>query len=429
MKKTLFRGKNTFASLGMIIILLFLSACGAKSEPSASGVTNSEPAASGAAASAGIPNKKYKIYLNLSYSGNAWQNEAANIIMALAKTPPYDKMVEIKKVISGADAQKQISDLQSMIADGADGIIAMPISPTAINKVVQEGCDQGVKMFFYDGTVTNNCGYNVTYVTAGHGQNTAQYLVNLLDGKGKIFMSRGVAGNGVDLMLYEGAMSVFKKYPGIEIVSEYYSNWDDVQTKTNTMKALAANPNVDGIWAEAGEFGAVQALKANNKSVPVVGENSNGFRLALANKEIKGVSAGAGPAYGGYSFKLMMELLTGAISEKELPHNVEYPLPWVPSDKVKICEGDAFVDGCNAFPESKVPTSFVTEVFNSVLLPEVSLDTALNGNPTPGATIQPIPKDAIKEAPNAPNINCTACEAPADLYAVNEDLVKAIPVK
>lgn len=419
MMKSKFKAKNTLASICMVLILVFLSACGG---------TNSQSAASGENASATGTDKKYKIYLNLSYSGNAWQNEAANIIMALAKTPPYDKMVEIKKVISGADAQKQISDLQSMIADGADGIIAMPISPTALNTVVQQGCDQGVKMFFYDGTVTNNCGYNVTYVTAGHGQNTAQYLVNLLGGKGKIFMSRGVAGNGVDLMLYEGAMSVFNKYPGIQIVSEYYSNWDDVQTKTNTMKALAAYPDVDGIWAEAGEYGVVQALKTAGKSVPVVGENSNGFRLALANKEIAGVSAGAGPAYGGYSFKLMMELLTGAISEEELPHNVEYPLPWVPSDKVKVCEGETFVNGCNAFSESKVPTSFVTEVFNPVLLPEVSLDTALNGNPTPGATIQPIPKNAIKAAPNAPGINCNNCKAPADLYDVNIELVKPIPV-
>jgi len=35
--------------------------------------------------------QKFKIYLSLSYSGNAWQSEAANIVKALAATPPYDK--------------------------------------------------------------------------------------------------------------------------------------------------------------------------------------------------------------------------------------------------------------------------------------------------------------------------------------------------
>jgi hypothetical protein len=43
--------------------------------------------------------KKLKIFLSLSYSGNAWQSEAANIVKALAQTPPYDKMVELKEVL------------------------------------------------------------------------------------------------------------------------------------------------------------------------------------------------------------------------------------------------------------------------------------------------------------------------------------------
>ena len=32
--------------------------------------------------------EKFKIYLSLSYSGNAWQSEAANIVKALAATAP-----------------------------------------------------------------------------------------------------------------------------------------------------------------------------------------------------------------------------------------------------------------------------------------------------------------------------------------------------
>jgi len=47
--------------------------------------------------------KKFKIFLSLSYSGNAWQSEAANIVKALAETPPYNKLVDLKEVISGTD--------------------------------------------------------------------------------------------------------------------------------------------------------------------------------------------------------------------------------------------------------------------------------------------------------------------------------------
>src|ERR1700757_5448216 len=58
----------------------------------------------------------YKIFLNMSYSGNTWQAAAANGIKALAETPPYDKLVEFKTIISGTDVQKQISDIKSMVA-------------------------------------------------------------------------------------------------------------------------------------------------------------------------------------------------------------------------------------------------------------------------------------------------------------------------
>jgi ribose transport system substrate-binding protein len=367
---------------------------------------------------------KYLIYLSLSYSGNAWQSEAANVVKALAKTPPYDKLVELREVISGTDVQAQISAYESMIAANADGVISFPISPTALNRVVKRGCEKGTLFFMYDGTVTEPCAYNVSYITAGFGENTAQELVNALHGKGNIFLSRGVPGNSVDKRHTDGAMSVFNKYPGIHVVAEYYGYWDDRTTQQETAKALAAHPDVDGIWAQAGENGAIKALQAAGKKlVPVTGENSNGFRLALANadmraKGLQGVSSGSPPATAAFAFKLMMEVLQG--KRKLDTHNIEYPLPWVPGDQVKVCAGDKPENGCNAFPEGKVPDSFVTEVFNSRLLPELSLQSALKGEPTPGQTIQPLPADAVIAAPDQPGINCQKCAQRADAYKLTK---------
>jgi ribose transport system substrate-binding protein len=366
------------------------------------------------------PKDHYIVYLSLSYSGNAWQSEAANLVKALAKTPPYDKMVELREVISGTDVQAQISAYESIIAAGADGVVSFPVSPTALNRTVKRGCEKGTLFYMYDATVTEPCAYNVSYITAGFGENTAQALVNELHGKGKIFLSRGVPGNSVDKRHYDGAMSVFKKYPGIQIVAEYYGYWDDRTTQQETAKALAAHPDVEGIWAQAGENGALKALiAANHKLIPMTGENSNGFRLGLANpdfqaKGLRGVSSGSPPAAAGLAFKLLMEQLQGKRDMKV--HNIEYALPWVPADKVKVCEGDKVTSECNVLAEGKVPDSFVTEVFDPVLLPEISLQSATDGTPTPGATIQPLPEDAARAAANEPGINCAKCDAPPGLY-------------
>lgn len=374
---------------------------------------------------------KYVIYLSLSYSGNAWQSESANLVKALAKTPPYDKLVELREVISGTDVQAQISAYESMIAAHADGVISFPISPTALNRVIKRGCEKGTLFFMYDATVTEPCAYNVSYITAGFGENTAQQLVNDLKGKGNIFLSRGVPGNSVDKRHTDGAMSVFKKYPGIHVVAEYYGYWDDRTTQQETAKALASHPDVDGVWAQAGENGVLKAFQAAGKKlVPMTGENSNGFRLALANLDLRkgglqGVSSGSPPATAGFAFKLMMEALQG--KRKLDVHNIEYPLPWIPAGAVKQCASEQIEDGCNTLPAGKVPDSFVTEVFNARLLPELSLESALKGTPTPGKTIQPLPANAVVAAPNEPGINCQKCSPPAERYKVSK--VTPIPAQ
>lgn len=105
-------------------------------------------------------------------------------------------------------------------------------------------------------------------------------------------------------------------------------------------------------------------------------------------------------------------------------NNVEYPLPWVEAKDVKVCHGDRFVNSCNVFPEGKVPPLFVDTALDGTLIPELSLDAVQTGNPTPGATIQPLP--ALKYAADLAGVNCQKCNPPADWIEPN--LVKPIPV-
>ena len=375
---------------------------------------------------------KFIIYNNLSYSGNAWSNSAANMIEAVAKTAPYDEQVEFHKVISGADISKQISDLQSMIDAGADAIISYPLSPKALNAVVDQAEAKGTLTFFYDGTVTNEKAYNVSYITAGFGQHTAQALVNELGGQGEIFMNSGVSGTGTDTMHNEAAMSVFDKYPGIEVVSQYWSNWDAVQSKTNTLKALAAHPDVDGIWSQDGEYGVVQALQQSGRPlIPVTGEMSNGFRNQLVDLKadgLTGVSSGSGPTVGAYAFKLAMAVLTGEIDRADLPHNIEFPLPWVPADGIQIGDPTDPGAGGNTWPLDQVPAVFAAGIYYPELVPEINYASAIDGTPVPGAEIQPIDPAAIVEAPAVPEINSTTDVFPEGLYDVDPAIVMPIPV-
>jgi ribose transport system substrate-binding protein len=371
----------------------------------------------------------YKVFLDMSYSGNSWQASAANGIKALAGTPPYDKSVEFKTVISGTDVQHQISDLQSMIAAGANAIIMYPLSPTALNRVIKQACAKKILVFTYDSTVTEPCAYNVSNITARYGANTAQWMANQMGGKGEVVINHGVAGTTVTKVYDEQALGVFKRYPGIKIVGDFYGNWNDSVSQEEVAKILAAHPNIDGIWNVDGSYGALQAVVNGrpDRLVTIAGQSNNGYRLMIADpaaqaKGLKGVSSSAGPAVGPYAFKVMMEVLTGKMKLDK--HNVEYPLPWVEPQDVKICKGDMFADGCNTFPAGKVAPLFLDTALNGDLVPELSINAVQNGDPTPGAMMKALP--AVTYADDLPSVNCTDCKAPADWLEPNH--VKAIQV-
>jgi ribose transport system substrate-binding protein len=371
----------------------------------------------------------YKVFLDMSYSGNTWQAAAANGVKALAETAPYDKQVEFKTVISGTDVQHQISDLQSMIAAGANAILLYPLSPTALNRVIRQGCEKHVLMFTYDATVTEPCAYNVSNITAHYGADSAQWMVNQLGGKGELVVNHGVAGTAVTKTYDEQAYHVFSKYPGIKIVGEFYGNWNDGTSQEGVSKILAAHPQIDAIWTVDGTYGSLQAVQnaRPDRLVVIAGQSNNGYRLLIADpaeqkRSLKGLSSSAGPAVGGYAFKVMMEALTG--KKKLTAHNIEFPLPWVEPQDVKLCSGELFVDGCNTFPAGKVPPLFIDTALNGPLLPELSLSGVQNGTPTPGAKIQDLPP--VHYAENLPGVNCSTCEAPANW--LDPTRVKPIPV-
>jgi ribose transport system substrate-binding protein len=117
-----------------------------------------------------------------------------------------------------------------------------------------------------------------------------------------------------------------------------------------------------------------------------------------------------------------MEILQG--KKKLTSHNVEYPVSWLENKDIKVCAGDLFTDGCNVFPADKVAPLFLDTALDSNMLPELSLNSVNTGEPTPGATIQPLPEP--KYADNLPDVNCEKCKAPADWLEPNR--LAPIPV-
>ena len=180
--------------------------------------------------------KKFKIFLSMSYIGNDWQAEAANMVKAMAAHKDFADKVDLQVQVAGPNAQRQIQQINAMVQQGAQAIVVYPISPTALNNAVKNACDKGVMIIAYDGAISEPCAYNVTIDQEEAGRVTAEWLAKKLNGKGNIIVMTGVPGTSVDTLRTKAAKEVFAKYPDIKIVGEAVGMWSQAVARTELSK-------------------------------------------------------------------------------------------------------------------------------------------------------------------------------------------------
>jgi ribose transport system substrate-binding protein len=294
---------------------------------------------------------KYKIVLSLSYSGNDWQNDAANLVKAEAATPPYNKLVDFKMDIAGADVTKQIQTLNNEIASHVNAIIVYPISPTALNGTIQRACAAGIVVYAYDSLVTAPCAYNVHIDQYQYGVIQAQWLAKVLHGKGKLAVISGVPGTTVDTDRLKGLHDVLAKNPGMSIAGTANGMWAQAQGKTAFASIYTAHPDVSGVWAEAGCYAVTQyLLQHHDKILPCAGETVNGHRRYMLPKSqggvgLQSISIGS-PTYSG---ELAFINSVRILQHKKVAHDTILPLPIVTNANLKVGTNPA---KANVYPTS-----------------------------------------------------------------------------
>ncbi len=344
--------------------------------------------------------EKKKVFLSMSYIGNDWQAEAANMVKAMATHASLANKVDLQIQVAGPNAQKQIQQINSMVQAGAHAIVVFPISPTALNQAVKNACNKGVFVIAYDAEITEPCAYNVSIDQEEAGRVTAEWLVKQLGGKGNIVAITGVPGTSVDTLRTKAAKEVFAKNPDIKIVAEAPGMWSQAVARTELSKILATQgwDKIDGLWMQAGCFTAnamqLETGTAEDKLKPCAGEGSNGGRIQMLPRgtEVEGangpyrplgarrISYASPPYSGGYALKLAVQKLEG----KEIPKKIVLPLPIVTNETVKLCKEGTWQEmsqGCNVFQPAIVSNPGWFASIYSPETPEIGLQAALVGQP------------------------------------------------
>jgi ribose transport system substrate-binding protein len=351
---------------------------------------------SGAAAAA----DKFKIFLSMSYIGNDWQAEAANMVKAMAGSATYRDKVDLQVQVAGPNAQRQIQQINAMVQAGAQAIIVYPISPTALNQVVKNACAKGVVVVAYDSIIEEPCAFNVHIDQKSWGMQSAEWLVDKLGGKGNVVMVTGVPGTTVDTLRNEGAKEVFAKHPGIKVIAEANGMWSQAVARTELSKVVATRPwdQIDGLWMQAGCYTAnsmqSEAGITDDKLRPCAGEASNGGRIQMlpVGTEVEGASGTYRPmgakrwSSGSQNFTgaLALSLAVKKLEGKEIPALTDVPQTIVTNENIKLCNEGTWAEmkaGCNVFQPAIIANPGWFASVYSETTPEIGLNAALVGQP------------------------------------------------
>jgi ribose transport system substrate-binding protein len=292
------------------------------------------------------PAKKgpYRIALANGYIANTWRIQMIKTAKAYAAQPAVAaKLKEFKVVSTGEDVAAQIAAINNFIDSGYDAIVVNAQNPAAFKPVIKRANDAGVVLVAFDNILDTEEAINVNVDQKGLGKYWAEWLVKNVPNGGKVLEVRGVSGTSVDRDRHEGIQEVFKasgkKWDTVEVIGK----WDDPTAQKVTADAIAVHKKFDGITAQGGDTGVVQAMiDAKHPFVPFGGETENGFRkfcAKFAGEGLKCSSAGTGPAQVAVAIKTAITALEGGV----VPQSVKLPLA--------IVEDPNFKEGQDFFPD------------------------------------------------------------------------------
>ena len=264
--------------------------------------------------------RKIKVGYDIYYLGNSWSVQLYQEFKWNAENE-YADDIDVTYVQSDNDSNKQIANLEDLIAQGVDVIITTPIDATALNATLQDAMDEGIKVILLAATIDGDSYDTMINVKeTDFGAKGAQWLADQLDGKGNIIMLNGISGYTSNEQRKEGAEAIFAKYPEINILAAEDAGWDYATAKTVVADLLATYPNIDGVWSQGGAMtlGAIEAFQAANRElVPMTGEDNNGYLKAVIKNKMVGIGVAKPTWLTRVAINSAIKLMNGETVEKD----------------------------------------------------------------------------------------------------------------
>ena len=219
-----------FLALSLALAMsLSLAACGGNDGGSSSGSGSASTSGSGSAADGA-----QKIGISMPTQSLERWNRDGSYLDQQFQAAGYETIV----TYSDNDTNRQVNDIQNMIAEDVDLLVVAAIDGEALNTVMNEAGEAGIPIIAYDRLIMNdNVSYYVSFDNYTVGTLQGQYIVDTLDldnaaGPFNMEITAGDPADNNAGYFYQGAMDVLQPYidAGKLVVVSGQTDFDTVAT-------------------------------------------------------------------------------------------------------------------------------------------------------------------------------------------------------
>ncbi|ABF62148.1 D-xylose ABC transporter substrate-binding protein [Rhodobacteraceae bacterium R_SAG7] len=227
-----------------------------------------------------------------NFQEERWKTDEAAIVAALEEAG-----AEYISADAQSSSAKQLSDIESLIAQGVDALIILAQDAQAIGPAVQAAADEGIPVVAYDRLIEDNRAFYLTFDNVEVGRMQARAVLEAMP-KGNYVMIKGSPTDPNADFLRGGQQEVIQAAVDagdIKIVGEAYTDgWLPANAQRNMEQILTANDNkVDAVVAsnDGTAGGVVAALTAQGMDgIPVSGQDGDHAALNRVAKGTQTVS-------------------------------------------------------------------------------------------------------------------------------------------
>ena len=201
-----------------------------------------------------IPSLGSPYFVNQAY-GYLTEAKATGVGITILAAKGYD------------DLQGQINQVENLMQKGVDALLIGPISAEALVAISEEAVAKGIPVYFNgEAALTKKLEGYICENDFDFGYKATDWICKKLNGKGKIAILAGPAGNTYTEAINKGAHYALKNFPGIKLAAEKWGDSEDPAVgQALAENILAAHPDLGGFFVtEVQAHGVANALKEKN---------------------------------------------------------------------------------------------------------------------------------------------------------------------